>query len=264
MNKANKQIDEIIIPPRFCGPPDTTNGGYLAGKLAGYFSQGSPVSISFRAATPLDTPLSVVEAENDQGKIVQIMDGETILAIANNKLLDIPIPTLPNIEKISQVKMQCAGFEGHPFPECFVCGPDRPVGDGLGIYPGPVCNEHSNEHSNDVSNDGFSNIVAAEWELLEDLKDSRNQIKSEFIWAALDCVSAFANLEKPENQYLVPMVLGKLSAKIESPLEGEKAYVIAWPVKVEGRKAIANSAVFNQQKECIAVGQAVWISLNKL
>ena len=258
MSKEKKQIDEISIPLRYCGPPDTANGGYLAGKLAAYFDMDSSLSISFRAATPLGTVLSVVKAENNQGQdqVIQIMDGEKILAIANTKPLDLPKPTLPNIEKISKVKMQCAGFEGHPFPECFVCGPDRPLGDGLGIYPGPV--------SNDDSNNTFSNIVAAEWELPKELKNSENQIKSEFIWAALDCVSAFANLEKPENQYLVPMVLGHLSAKIENPLEGEKAYVIAWPVKVEGRKAIANSAVFNQQQECIAIGQAVWISLNKI
>ena len=256
MSKVNKQIDEISIPPRYCGPPDTANGGYLAGKLAGYFNLGSSISISFRAATPLDTVLSVVKAENNQNQVIQIMDGEKILAIANTKPLDLVKPTLPNIEKIPKAKMQCAGFKNHPFPECFVCGPDRPLGDGLGIYPGPV--------SNDDSNNTFSNIVAAEWELPEELKNSENQIKNEFIWAALDCVSAFANLEKPENQYLVPMVLGHLSAKIENPLEGEKAYVIAWPVKVEGRKAIANSAVFNQQQECIAIGQAVWISLNKM
>ena len=30
------------------------------------------------------------------------------------------------------------GLRTHPFPGCFVCGPDRAEGDGLRIFPGPV------------------------------------------------------------------------------------------------------------------------------
>jgi hypothetical protein len=29
-------------------------------------------------------------------------------------------------------------YQGHPFPTCFTCGPDRAPGDGLRIFPGPL------------------------------------------------------------------------------------------------------------------------------
>lgn len=256
MSNASREIDQISISSRYCGPPDTANGGYLAGLLSGYFDRGDALSISFRAATPLEKVLKVIETENESGKTVQIVDDENVLAMAKVRDIEVGRPALPPVEQINSVEMQCAGFIGHPFPACFVCGPDRPRGDGLGIYPGPVELKGLSE--------GLNSGVAAEWTLLDDLKDNDGKVKNEFIWAALDCISAFANLEKKENQYLVPMVLGNISARLEQSLAGDKAYVIAWPLKVEGRKAFANSIIYNQQQECIAVGQAVWVSLNKI
>ncbi len=257
MSTLNKLIDQISIDEKYCGPPDTANGGYLAGKLAGYFDSsgsGSTINVSLRAATPLDKALNIIEAASDSGKTLQLMDGEKLLAIASEADMHIAKPRLPTVKNIAAARMQCAGYVNHPFPHCFVCGPKRPLGDGLAIYPGPLVNETLG---------AMSTCVASEWVLTADLKDSQGCVKQEFIWAALDCISAFAILEDPDNQGLVPMVLGKLSASIKAALTRDKAYVMAWPLKREGRKAFANSAVFNQQQECIAVGQALWVSLNK-
>ncbi len=248
-----KIIDQISINEKYCGPPNAANGGYLAGRLAQYIAvKDQAVRVSLRAATPLNTILSVVETNTDSGKVLELMDGDKLLAIAREEPIEIPKPAFPKTDDIAAVTMQCAGYGDHPFPRCFVCGPERPVGDGLGIYPGPVTEEQ-----------GAGTVVAAEWTLADTLKDPQGQVQTEFIWAALDCISAFAILEEPAHQKLVPMVLGTLSANIEQALAGDKAYVMAWPLKVDGRKAYATSAVFDQQQVCIAAAQAVWVSLNK-
>lgn len=258
MSALNKVIDEISIDTKYCGPPDVANGGYLAGRLASYFERSGvnkSISVSLRAATPLNTRLNIVEKAQDTGKVLQLMEGQTQLAIANETQFVIHKPECPVQEQIASVRMRCAGYANHPFPACFVCGPERPLGDGLAIYPGPVAPKTPSD---------FPGSVVAEWALLDTLKDHQGQVKTEFVWAAMDCISAFAILEPPEHQHLTPMVLGKLSVNREQELVGDRAYVMAWPGKVDGRKAFANSAVFNQQQQCIAVGQALWVSLNKL
>ena len=50
--------DQITIPKRFCGPPDSGNGGYVCGLLAGYVSGGSEVTL--RMPPPLERPLDIV------------------------------------------------------------------------------------------------------------------------------------------------------------------------------------------------------------
>ena len=50
--------DQFTIPKRFCGPPDSGNGGYVCGLLAGYVEGDAEVTL--RMPTPLERPLDVV------------------------------------------------------------------------------------------------------------------------------------------------------------------------------------------------------------
>src|SRR5439155_1527101 len=56
------------------------------------------------------------------------------------------------------------GFAAHPFPTCYACGPRRPPGDGLRLFPGRLP-------------DGRT---AAPWVVPEDIEPA-------VVWAALDC-----------------------------------------------------------------------------
>ena len=49
----------IIIDRRYCGPPNSGNGGYVCGRLARHISVGTPdgVEVTLRAPPPLDKRL---------------------------------------------------------------------------------------------------------------------------------------------------------------------------------------------------------------
>jgi hypothetical protein len=55
-------MTQIIIDKRFCGPPNSGNGGYVCGRLARHIPGAAEVTL--RAPPPLDTPLDAV-ATND-------------------------------------------------------------------------------------------------------------------------------------------------------------------------------------------------------
>src|SRR5690606_16060494 len=71
----------LIIDRRFCGPPDSGNGGYVAGKLAAVVP-GSPaaVTVSLRRPPPLAHPLPVRPGEIE-GE-VQLLDAGAVVAQA--------------------------------------------------------------------------------------------------------------------------------------------------------------------------------------
>ena len=48
-------MTEIIIDKRFCGPPNSGNGGYVCGRLARHIPGGAEVTL--RAPPPLDKSL---------------------------------------------------------------------------------------------------------------------------------------------------------------------------------------------------------------
>ena len=66
-------VTELIVPRRFCGPPDSGNGGWTAGALATTLARepadhvdGWPtIEVSLRQPPPLDTPLDVVAGPDD-------------------------------------------------------------------------------------------------------------------------------------------------------------------------------------------------------
>ena len=45
--------DPLVIPPRFCGPPGSGNGGYVCGRIAAYAD--GPVTVTPRPARALAT-----------------------------------------------------------------------------------------------------------------------------------------------------------------------------------------------------------------
>jgi hypothetical protein len=66
--------DQITIPKRFCGPPESGNGGYVCGLLAGYVNGDAEVTL--RLPPPLDRPLDVVR----ESGVARLMEGDKLVA----------------------------------------------------------------------------------------------------------------------------------------------------------------------------------------
>jgi hypothetical protein len=89
--------------------------------------------------------------------------------------LDIPDP--PTFEEAKSAAERYPGFETHPFPTCFGCGHERTEGDGLRIFSGPV---------------NGSDVMAAPWFPDPSLAGETGRVRTEFLWAALDCPAGWA------------------------------------------------------------------------
>jgi hypothetical protein len=131
-------IGSLVIVSRFCGPPDSGNGGYVCGLIAGYLD--GPAEVTLRKPPPLETPLNL---ERDGGGSVRVRDGQTLIAEAtsspNGRALQLPDPVSVQQARSAGARSHLRVHPGlHPFPTCFVCGPDRRrrFAD-LGIRAGP-------------------------------------------------------------------------------------------------------------------------------
>ena len=65
-------------------------------------------------------------------------DGDRLVGTAVPAPLELEVPPAPTLAEAEDARHRYPCYTGHVFPTCFVCGPGRPEGDGLGLYPGPV------------------------------------------------------------------------------------------------------------------------------
>ena len=229
----------MFIPARFCGPTESGNGGYVCGRLANHLSGCAVVRLM--APPPLETELRV-EATATQAKLFH---GSRIIAAARVDDLALVPPARPSFAEARQAARSYAGAADHPFPRCFVCGPNREVGDGLRIFPGSVAS---------------APIVAAPWVPDLSLADAAGRVRPEFLWAALDCPGYFAVMPKRESG--MTAVLGELCARIDAVVEADKRYVvIGWSLGEEGRKRYAGSAILSATGDTVALARATWIEV---
>jgi hypothetical protein len=229
---------QIVIDRRFRGPPNSGNGGYSCGVLGDQFEDVATVTL--RRPPPLDIPLRLV-GENDE---MRLFDGDTLIGEARPDILEIDVPIPPTWDEARTASLGYAGFRAHPFPTCFVCGPDRDPGDGLRIFPGPL--------------DGTS-VVSAPWEPDRSLEGEPGLVHRRHVWAALDCPSYFGLPGAPL------ALLGRLTARIDRlPEIDEPLVVVGWPIGSDGRKHFAGSALADGRGEIVAHAAATWVELSAL
>jgi hypothetical protein len=107
-----------------------------------------------------------------------------------------------------------------------------------------------------------SDAVAALWTPDASLCDARGRVAPEFVWAVLDCPTAFPLLESEAARALEPMVLAKLCVALDGELvAGETARVVAWPIAQEGKRGTAGAAVFSESGAVVGRARATWVSL---
>ena len=234
--------NSLAIPPRFCGPPGSGNGGYVCGRIAAYLD--GRVTVTLRRPPPLATPMAV---ERDGDSSVRIHHGRTLIAEATSS------PGSPALEIAAPVSMTeahavagCSRYYTDPvFPDCFVCGMSRGPGDGLRIFPGPLADRP---------------LWAAPWAPDPSVTDADGRVRPEVVWAALDCPSGIAAGEAAGLARGIVILLGQMTASLKvPPMVGDQCLVIAWPGGHDGRKLLAGSALVGSGGEVLAAASAVWI-----
>ncbi|MEV0649844.1 hypothetical protein AB0I28_31775 [Phytomonospora sp. NPDC050363] len=220
--------ESITLDPRFNGPPDSGNGGYTSGLIAARCAWPA-VTVTLRTPPPLSAPLTLSGQDP-----VQVHHGEVLIAEAVEGALDTePVPPV-TLDEAMAVRDAYPGFAHHPFPTCFTCGPERPGGDGLRIFPGRIP-------------DGRT---AAVWQVPED-------VTPPMVWAALDCPGGWTNeLE------VTPRLLGRITGQVrQMPQAGEKCLVMGRLDHSEGRKAKVTTTLYGAARTVLAQASAVWISI---
>lgn len=225
-----------MIEPRFCGPPDSGNGGYVSGRLAAFVA-GSAV-VRLEAPPPLDTVLSV----KGSGTNIELVRGATVVARARPAVMSLDIPVAPSFAEAETAARSYRGFRSHPFPTCFVCGPERAAGDGLRLFAGPL----------------RSGVVACPWIPDASLGDGKGLVRAEFVWSALDCPGAFS-FEFPDK---TAVLLGEMVASLRGAVSlGERYVVIGWELARDERRHFTGTAIFAESGECRACARATWFEM---
>lgn len=227
----------LTIANTFHGPPASGNGGYVCGRLAQFID--GPAVVRLKAPPPLERPLTV---END-GTEVRLIDQGRTVAQARPTAFDLEIPKPPTPDEALAASRGYRGFKHHWFPTCFVCGTARDEGQGLRIFAGPLPHR---------------DMVAAPWSPYLALADHEGMVRSEFVWAALDCPGAFA-FPEPESGVVL---LGEMAARLIARVRADDACnVVGWPLGRKGRIHYVATALFDSSGRCCAMARASWVEV---
>jgi hypothetical protein len=245
-------MTSVIIDNRYCGPPNSGNGGYVCGRLARYIPGGAEITL--HAPPPLDKALDV--AAVDDGRW-ELRDGPRLVATGQRADIE-----LANIEKASfedaweAARQPSVDPSEHPLPTCFVCGPARTEGDGLRIFAGPLARR--SRHG--------SAVLAATWTPASTLVAEDGFVAPEFLWSVLDCPTGYASSYDPDSRSFdrTPILLGRMSARIEQrPQPGERCVITAWATGRAGRKRSAEAAAHSEAGALLATARTTWITVDR-
>lgn len=216
----------VEIGNRFRGPTGSGNGGWTAGVLAEASGIPGPVQVTLRSPPPLGRSLQVREG--------RLLDGRTLIAEAERGALSTLLAPV-DAATAQDAASSYAGLVVHPFPECFVCGPDRTPGDGMRLFPGPV----------------GEGRTACTWAPDE-------EVSVPYVWAAMDCPSAWTSDIAGR-----PLVLGRMTAELREPVIPGQTYVVTGAhLATDGRKTSTAAALHDAHGTLVARAEHVWIAVD--
>ena len=223
-------MSTLVVPARCNGPRVSGNGGWTAGALAQHVPAVGPVSVRLLLPPPLETPMQV--------DVAHLRDGERSVATASGgaSMTVRPMGDWHPVtsDDAAEASRHYRGFDKHPFPGCFSCGPERAKGDGLRIFPGRLP-------------DGR---VAAVWHA--------HEVDVPITWAALDCVGGWSS-DIDER----PMVLGQITAEVlRLPEVGGSYVVVGTEIEVDGRKTRTRSELYDAEGDLLAHADHIWIEVD--
>ena len=125
----------LAIAKRFCGPPESANGGYFCGLVASL----SPEHTDGATAEAAAARYGAGGRRARRMAAIAVRNGAELVAQARRRQpLELEAPVPPSYLETLDASVRYPGFAEHPFPTCFVCGPQRARGDGLRVFAGPV------------------------------------------------------------------------------------------------------------------------------
>lgn len=249
-------MHQVVIGPRFCGPPSSGHGGYVAGTVAGAI--GNPAEVTLRRPPPLDVVLTLDVAADRTAVLRDDASGDVIAEGRPCSGLEVSPPGIARWADAEAAATWYREHDGvHPFSSCFGCGLERAPGDGLREFFGPVPDQqglYAAPFLPDASlvpdGDGGTGGGGA--------GESSDEIAPEFVWAALDCPTAApAMVDGPV------CVLGRLAVEQRGPVRVGYRYVVtSWLEERDGRKYHTAAALCTDMGDVQAVARATWIEVD--
>jgi hypothetical protein len=232
-----ERSERVIVKRRFCGPPGTGNGGYVAGIVAEGLGR---CEVTLRRPAPLEAPLALHTGSD--GRRLEAEAEGVLLAEARVVEARLPIaPAAPHFEQA--VRAGERALPRHPFPHCFVCGPGRTEGDGLRIFAGPL-------------EPGCWDVVAAPWLPDASLCADGERVDAPFLWSALDCPGGMVAMGGEPR----PVLLARMTAELSGGVRcGERCVVVAWRIARDGRKHGCATALYGEDGALRGASEQLWI-----
>jgi hypothetical protein len=179
---------------------------------------------------------------------VEVVDGFTVASVDGAPVARVEGAAIehPAVEPVPLAEARAAeqafvGLASHPFPTCFVCGPDR--ADGLRIFPGPVADQ-----------DGRTRL-AASWTPDESVADNLSPVT----WAALDCIGGWAGGLADRT-----MVLARMTAQVDVlPRIGAEHVVVGLDRRTEGRKTFTAAALYDPDGRLLGRAEHLWLAVDR-
>ncbi|MFF9127537.1 hypothetical protein ACF09J_30455 [Streptomyces sp. NPDC014889] len=230
------EIRQLTIDGRCNGPDGSANGGYACGAFARLCPM--PVAVTLHAPPRLDRPLRAEVG----GRRAHLWDGDQLIATA--------APTehrVGHVDPVSsadaiQASGQYPGRLNHPFPRCFVCGPDRKPGEGLLLAPGPV--------------PGRAATVACPWVPDATVTGENGRVLPEFVWSVLDCPSGWT-----ADLVTAPKVLGWMRAELETlPTPGDQCVVVGRLDTYDDHGLASTSVLYDSRGTVLARATTRWFA----
>jgi hypothetical protein len=231
-------MDEIVVEERYSGIPGTALGGYVAG-LLGRDAEDA-LEVALHQPVKIGDVLSVTGSDESP----QLCRGEQVVASASPVTLDMELPPLVSPDEAEEASEHYIGRHHHFFPRCFCCGPERPVGDGLRIFPG-------------LTPSGTA--VAAPWRTAGPWAEGRETVPLPVVWGALDCPAIWAHIVATARSG-DKAVTGRMAVRILRPVPvGSSCVAVGWPISKAGRLILAGSALLSNEGETLAVSRQTMV-----
>jgi hypothetical protein len=229
----------LVIDHRYNGLTGRALGGYVGRAMAAATpTVDRGMQVTLRRPAPLGVALDL--ELGPQGQVLLRSADET-LAEGDPRTAELAVPDPITLEAATDASRSYWGFGPHGFPaqlRCFCCGPERPVGEGLRIFPGPL---------------GTGGMVAARWTPQPSHANPAGLVPAPITWSALDCPALWALIVSAPTDSPEQVVSGRFATEMVGQVRSDQPHVVlAWPIGADGRKRFAGAALFSPDGELLA------------